>query len=174
MCENHRKKSHSTLRAKRAITFWVNKSLKKCQKMVNFVIFFENLKFAVEQSYQVNFNRTKIGGKCQNCQNSNATFWVIFKHCEIHRKQILWKQILNCNEKLGIFWALCNFAFPWCKLNDEWGESRPPLHLLLHDLCWPLVSFWNVDHKLAVKLVKFVTVKKEWENDDVTHKKTWP
>ena len=24
------------------------------------------------------FNRTKIGGKCQN---SNATFWVIFKHC---------------------------------------------------------------------------------------------
>ena len=28
---------------------------------------------------QVNFNRTKIGGKCQN---SNETFWVIFKHCE--------------------------------------------------------------------------------------------
>ena len=27
----------------------------------------------------VSFNRTKIGGKCQN---SNATFWVIFKKCE--------------------------------------------------------------------------------------------
>ena len=27
---------------------------------------------------QVSFNRTKIGGKCQN---SNATFWVIFKPC---------------------------------------------------------------------------------------------
>ena len=27
---------------------------------------------------QVSFNRTKIGGKCQN---SNATFWVIFKQC---------------------------------------------------------------------------------------------
>ena len=26
----------------------------------------------------VSFNRTKTGGKCQN---SNATFWVIFKHC---------------------------------------------------------------------------------------------
>lgn len=51
----------------------------------------------------------------------------------------------------GFFWAsaLCNFAFH--DLNDEW-ESRPPLHLrLLHDLCWPLISFWNVDHKLAVK-----------------------
>ena len=29
---------------------------------------------------QVSFNRTKIGGKCQN---SNATFWVIFKQCEL-------------------------------------------------------------------------------------------
>ena len=27
---------------------------------------------------QVSFNRTKIGGKCQN---SSATFWVIFKQC---------------------------------------------------------------------------------------------
>ena len=27
---------------------------------------------------QVSFNRTKIGGKCQN---SNATFWVIFQQC---------------------------------------------------------------------------------------------
>ena len=29
---------------------------------------------------QVSFNRTKIGEKCQN---SNATFWVIFKQCEV-------------------------------------------------------------------------------------------
>ena len=28
---------------------------------------------------QVSFNRTKIGGKCQNL---NATFWVIFKQCD--------------------------------------------------------------------------------------------
>ena len=32
---------------------------------------------------QVSFNRTKIGGKCQNVKNSNATFWVIFKQCDI-------------------------------------------------------------------------------------------
>ena len=30
---------------------------------------------------QVIFNRTKIGGKCQNPKYSNATFWVIFKQC---------------------------------------------------------------------------------------------
>ena len=29
---------------------------------------------------QVSFDKTKIGGKCQN---SNATFWVIFKHNEL-------------------------------------------------------------------------------------------
>ena len=35
--ENHRKKSHSTLRAKRAtFTFWVEKSLLKIPKLVNF------------------------------------------------------------------------------------------------------------------------------------------
>ena len=32
---------------------------------------------------QVTFNRTKIGGECQNWKNSNETFWVIFKHCEM-------------------------------------------------------------------------------------------
>ena len=29
---------------------------------------------------QVNFNTTKISGKCKN---SNATFWVIFKQCAL-------------------------------------------------------------------------------------------
>ena len=44
--------------------------------MVNFGEFLKKLKLAVKQCYQtaqVNFNRTKNGGKCQN---SNATFWV--------------------------------------------------------------------------------------------------
>ena len=30
---------------------------------------------------QVSFNRTKIGGKCQNKINSNVTFWGIFEYC---------------------------------------------------------------------------------------------
>ena len=38
---------------------------------------------------QVTFNRTKIDGKCQNKKNSNATFWVIFKHCD---KAEVWKK----------------------------------------------------------------------------------
>ena len=49
------KKSHSTLRAKRA-TFAVKQCSQTCQ-----------------------FKRTKISWKCQN---SIATFWVIFKHCD--------------------------------------------------------------------------------------------
>ena len=40
---------------------------------------FEKLKLAVKQcSRQISFNKEKIGGKCQN---SKATFWVIFKQC---------------------------------------------------------------------------------------------
>ena len=55
------KKSHSTLRAKRAtFTYWVDKSSSKMPKNGQFWRLFENLKFAVI------FNRTKIGGKCQN------------------------------------------------------------------------------------------------------------
>ena len=30
-------------------------------------------------------NWTKIGGKCQNSKNSNATFFVIFKQCVAER-----------------------------------------------------------------------------------------
>ena len=50
---------------------------------------------------QVNFNRTKIGGKCQNW---NATFLVIFKHCvkvsPVERNKIVRIQSLE-TDKLG-------------------------------------------------------------------------
>ena len=42
---------------------------------------------------QVNFNRTKIGRKCQN-----ATFWVIFKECELNSER---KKI-----KMTMWWTL--------------------------------------------------------------------
>ena len=49
--ENHRKKSHSTLRGKRAtFTFWVDKKSFKMPKMVNFWWVFENL--VAKQCYQ--------------------------------------------------------------------------------------------------------------------------
>ena len=64
--ENHRKKSHSTLRAKRA-TF--TKVYQKCQKWSTLASLRSN-----SVTRQVNFNRTKIGEKCQNAKNLNATF----------------------------------------------------------------------------------------------------
>ena len=32
---------------------------------------------------QATFDRTKIDWKCQNWKSQNATFWVIFKHCDV-------------------------------------------------------------------------------------------
>ena len=42
----------------------------------------------------VSFIKTKIGGKCQNVENENATFWVIFRHCE-HACVFDWKILVT-------------------------------------------------------------------------------
>ena len=45
---------------------------------------------------KVNFNRTKIGGKCQN---SSTTFWVIFKQCDMGFLHLFRKVIsANCSQ----------------------------------------------------------------------------
>ena len=90
---NCTKSRYSTLSSKHTHGVW--KSQKKSRsselrlhfkmpKIVHtpFLRVFENLQLAVS------FNVTKIGGKCQN---SNATFWVIFKQCSmiIHEKSTL-------------------------------------------------------------------------------------
>ena len=66
------KKSHSTLRAKRATsTFWVNKSELKNTKNDPFWHVFENLKLQSNSVIrQINFSRTKIGrtSKLKNCK----------------------------------------------------------------------------------------------------------
>ena len=69
---------------------------------------FENLKLAVKQCYQTGqFNRTKIGGKCQKFKNSNATFWVIFFFSDF-----------GCNEKrIGQF-------------RVEWGRDFGQDHVI--------------------------------------------
>ena len=61
--ENHRKKSHSTLRAKRAtFTFYL-----EIPKMVHFAEFLKTWSLRSNSvTRQVSFNRTKIGGQCQN------------------------------------------------------------------------------------------------------------
>ena len=62
------KKSHSTLREKRAkFTFWVDKSWLKMPKMVKICKFLETWSLQSNSiTRQVSFNRTKIGGKYQN------------------------------------------------------------------------------------------------------------
>ena len=81
------KKSHSTLRAKRATyTFRVDKSSLKMPKMVHFGEFLKTWRlWSNSVTRHVTFNRTKIGGKCQNTKTWNATFLVIFKHCGVRK-----------------------------------------------------------------------------------------
>ena len=68
------KKSHSPLRAKRAMfTFWVDK---RSLKMVQCGDFLETSNFG----QLVLPDRSKTSGKCQNWRNE--TFWAIFKQCD--------------------------------------------------------------------------------------------
>ena len=77
------KKSYSTLWEKQAtFTCWVDKSWLKMPKIVHFGEFLNTWSLRTNSvTRQVNFDRSKIGGKCQNWKFLNATFWVIFKHC---------------------------------------------------------------------------------------------
>ena len=73
------------------------KELIKNAKNSPFWRVFEDLKLAVNSvTRQVSFNRSKIGGKCQN---SNATIWVIFKHCETESYVTLGKVMKNGDVK---------------------------------------------------------------------------
>ena len=86
MFENLPKKSHSKLRAKQADT-----------QNILFQRVFENpILWSNSVTRQVNFKKTKIGGKCQNWKRTNATFWIIFKHCGVVQAngfQVLFLQI---------------------------------------------------------------------------------
>ena len=56
--------------------------------MVHFSDFLKNLKLAVKQCYQT---EDKNWWKTPKLKNLNATFWVIFKHCEV----ILYSSIIQ-------------------------------------------------------------------------------
>ena len=76
--ENHRKsRIQHCERSELRLHFEWTKVNQKCQKWSILANFWKSL-WSNSVTRQVSFNRTKIGGKCQN---SNATFWVIFKHC---------------------------------------------------------------------------------------------
>ena len=82
------KKSHSKLRAKRAsFSLWMYKSSLKMPKFVLFGQFLKTLSLRSNSvTRHVNFNRTKMVENAK-IKNSNATFWVIFKHCA-HAKSV--------------------------------------------------------------------------------------
>ena len=107
------KKSHSWLRAKRAMfTFWVDKSSLKMPKMAYFGEFLKYLKLIVKQCYQTGQKMVEM----PKLNKLNETFWVIFKHC---------KRVFFLNECL-----LCNN----CGFYDTWTRAlRDPkvLHLIL-------------------------------------------
>ena len=78
------KKSHSTLRAKRAtFTFWVEKKLiKKFQKWSNLACFWKHKACGqTELPDRSVLKGQKSGKNVKITKNSNATFWVIFKQC---------------------------------------------------------------------------------------------
>ena len=111
------KKSHSTLRAKRAtFTFWVDKSSLKGPKMVNFGEFLKTWSFwSNSATRQVNFKRTKIGGKRQN--------YVVGWFSNIV-PSVPWKA------KKIIYFSHKNVRVPRGKLFFYWKEGRTHVHHL--------------------------------------------
>ena len=75
-----KKYPQSTLRAKRATLTWVDKSLLKMPKMVQFGEFLKTWSLRSNSvTRQVTFDRTKLVENTR--MENNAIFWVIFKHC---------------------------------------------------------------------------------------------
>ena len=104
------KKSHSSLRAKRAtFTFWMDKSSWNKPKMVHFNEFLKTWSLRSNSvTREVPINRTKIDRKCQNGKNSNETFWVICKHCvSIEMNGIFYHAFMNFKKRR---WQ----SFPYC------------------------------------------------------------
>ena len=102
--ENHgvwksQKKSHSTLRAKRAMfTFWVDKSSLKMPKIVNF---WKPELRPNSVTRQVKWNRTKIGGKCQN-RTKYSFFPSFFLYFALHRSSFV---LCGCKIKRLLAWG---------------------------------------------------------------------
>ena len=92
------KKSHSKLRAKRAtFTFWADKSSIKRPKMVHFGEFLKTRSLRPNSvTRQVSFIWTKIWWKRPKLKNTNATFWVIFKHCVRGKYTLMKIKFGNC------------------------------------------------------------------------------
>ena len=115
-CLKITEKSHSTLRAKRAtFTFKVDKSSLKMPKMVHYDEFLKTRSLLSNRvTRQVTF-----WWKMPKFENSNETFWVIFKHCG-------WLQNLKQQ-----FWAVQIFTSrrvaPWTSPASSLTAPNLPL-----------------------------------------------
>ena len=96
--ENLQKKGAFNIASEASCTYIL--SVQKFMKNTQNILFqrvFENLiLWSNSVTRQVNFKKTKIGGKCQNWKRTNATFWIIFKHCGVVQAngfQVLFLQI---------------------------------------------------------------------------------
>ena len=97
----------------------------------------------------VNFNKTKIGEKYQYSKNSNATFLVIFKHCDIGTKirffflvsVVIFLFFWFCNFSSQNFWFCAFLLTPWgisLKLNDPTTRIRT-----LRPASWQSLQYKN-------------------------------
>ena len=87
--------------------------------MVNFWRIFENLKLLVKQSYQM---------QDQNlAENSNATFWVLFKHCA-HNFKITKSLILMVSNTVTFYYFVENASKMARKLASTQKELNTPQH----------------------------------------------
>ena len=85
--ENHKKVAYNIASEASYIYINMDKSSSKMPKMVDFGEVLKSLSLRSNSvTRQVIFDRTKIGKKCKN---SNATFLVIFKHCDLRLFLIL-------------------------------------------------------------------------------------
>ena len=110
MFENLPKKSHSKLRAKQADT-----------QNILFQRVFENpILWSNSVTRQVNFKKTKIGGKCQNWKRTNTTFWVICKHCSnVHvEKKLKLHPPFSSSKLLFSSWS------SGCPIDERIGHRR--------------------------------------------------
>ena len=106
-------------------------------------------------TWQVNFNRTKIGGKCHNLINSNATFWVIFKKSKVRKIKKNAKNAKKC-EKLETFGKIEKFKKMNCqKLEKNWKVTT----IRKNRKIWKIQKF---EHDFKLKLTFHFSVELEF------------
>ena len=112
---------------------------------------------------QVSFNRTKIGGKCQN---SNATFWVIFIQCVVAESWTLETSQITVVE---------NDSKKSHKLTGVQAQNGfHPLISPFDEFISLSSRFWGFVSQLIFHLVTFrltIQIQKDWNVclDDVDH-----